>query len=357
MRRIRAWSLVVVLGTVNAACAFNRPIPDESLTVADGPRAPLTEKWLLRSGRGMSLPLAVHEGRLYGVGVDRRVVAVDLARGRLVWTYRMDGPSLSGVLFRHDTLLAGAERPGGEVVALADSSGRLGWKRHVGYVSAPLALVGDVVIVQTRTKGTYGLDAGRGNVLWRLPQMGGRVSAIPGGEGTVLFATLDSLYRVNATSGKVEVRIPSPGTFAADWVPSARGVVAGTGEGDVLLIDPGTLQPAWRRKLDAPMLVSPLVLNDTVYVATQANTLWKISLETGDTARVLHHALPITAPVGAWDGALLVGDAEGVLTAYEPTGAVRWRVGVGRPVELAPIEFEGDLIVLGGRGDIHRYSK
>lgn len=347
----------MVLGAVNAACAFNRPIPDESLTVADGPRAPLTEKWLLRAGRGMSLPVAVHGDRLYGVGVDRRVVAVDLTLGRIKWAYRMDGPSLSGVLFRHDTVIAGSERPGGEVTVLADSTGRRGWKRRVGYVSAPLALVGDVVIVQTRTKGTYGLDVASGKTLWRTPLMGGRVSAVPGGEGTILFGTLDSLYRVEATTGKVLLRLAAPGTFASDWVPSPRGIVAATGEGEILLLDPATLRPTWRRKLDGAVLVTPLVVGDSIYVATQPNTLWRIALETGDTARILHHPSPITAPIGAWDGALLVGDAKGILTAYEPTGVVRWRIGVGRPVEMAPLVFEGDLLVFGGRGDIHRYGK
>lgn len=357
MRRNRAWSLVAALGVVNAACAFNRPIPDESLTVADGPRAPLTERWIVRAGRGMSLPLTLQKGRLYGVGVDRRVVQVDLVRGRLGWAYRMDGPSLSGVLSHNDTLIAGAERPGGEVVALGDSAGRRFWKRRIGWVSAPLALVGDVVIAQTRTRGTYGLNASTGHVLWRIDPMGGRVTAIPGGEGTILFATLDSLYRVEVLTGKVLVREATPGTFASDWIASPRGVVAGTGEGEVLLIDPGTLRPVWRRKVDGPVLVSPFILNDTVYVATRTNALWRIALATGEASLIVRHPMPVTAPVGAWDGALLVGDAEGIITAYEPTGQVRWRIGVGRPVEMAPFTFEGDLIVLGGRGDIHRYAK
>lgn len=347
----------MVLGAVNAACAYNRAIPDESLTVADGPRAPLTEKWLLRTGRGMSLPVAIQGGRLYGVGIDRRVVAVDLARGRLVWSYRMDGPSLSGVLFRHDTVIAGSERPGGDVVSLADSAGRRGWKRRLGWVSAPLALVGDVVIAQTRTKGTFGLDAAQGRTLWQIPLMGGRVSAVPGGEGTILFGTLDSLYRVEAKTGKVLLRVPAPGTFTGDWIPSGRGVVAGTGEGEVLLLDPGSLRPTWRRKLDGPVLVSPLVVGDTIYAVTQPNTLWRISLATGEATRILQHPSPITAPLGSWDGALLVGDAKGILTAYEPTGEVRWRIGVGRPVEMAPMTYEGDLLVFGGRGDLHRYGK
>ena len=348
----------MALGAVNAACAYNRPIPEEPLAVAGGPEAPLTERWLLRANRGVALPVALREGWLFGVGIDRRVVAMDLATGKLKWAYRLDGPSLSGVILHNDTLISASERPGGEVVALMPATGRRGWKRQVGWVGAPLALVGDVVIAQTRTRGTWGLDASTGDTKWRLPLLGGgRTTAIPGGEGTAIFSTLDSLYRVEIRQGRVQVRVPSPGTFAADWRPSGRGVVAGTGEGELLLLDPGTLLPRWRARLDGPVLVSPFVLADTVWTATRAGTVYRTDLESGNTSVAFRHPTPVTAPPSAWDGALLVGDAKGIVTAYERDGTVRWRLAVGTPVEVAPMPYENDLIVFGGRGDIHRFAK
>ncbi|MBW8773104.1 MAG: PQQ-binding-like beta-propeller repeat protein [Gemmatimonadetes bacterium] len=326
MRRNRVWSLVVVLGAVNAACAYNRPIPDEPLADAGGPAAPLTERWLARAGRGMSLPVVVANGQLYGVGIDRRVVDVDLAKGSLRWAFRLDGPSSSGVLMHYDTLISAAERPGGEVVALAPATGRRGWNRRIGWMAAPLALVGDVVIAQTRNKGTWGLDASTGRTKWQLPQGGGRASGLAGGNGTVLIATLDSLYRVELDHGRVQARVAAPGTITADWVASARGIVAGTGEGELLLLDAGTLLPLWRQRLDGPVLVSPFVRGDTVWSVTQANTVWRTDLATGATVRLLHHPTPVTAPLTSWDGALLVGDARGILTAYGPDGTLQWRL-------------------------------
>lgn len=347
----------MVLGAVNAGCAYNRAIPEEPLAVAGGPGASLTERWLLRAGRGMSLPVVIHEGSLYGVGIDRRVVAVDLATGKSRWAFRLDGPALSGVLMHYDTLISGSERPGGEVVALLPATGRRGWKRRVGWVGAPLALIGDVVVAQTRTKGTWGLEASTGDIKWRLPLGGGRASALPGGSGTAIFATLDSLYRVEIATGVVRARVAAPGSLVADWIPSARGIVAGTGEGELLLLDPGTLAPTWRRQLGAPLLVSPFVLGDTAWAVTQTNTVWRTDLATGETVLVLHHPTPITAPVSTWDGALLVGDTKGILTAYEPNGEVRWRLAVGKPLEMAPIAYQGDLLVFGGRGDLHRFER
>ncbi len=347
----------MALGAVNAACAYNRPIPEEPLAVAGGPEAPLSERWLARAGRGMYLPVVVAGGQLYGVGIDRRVVDVDLTKGSLRWAYRLDGPSSSGVLMHYDTLISASERPGGEVVALASATGRRGWKRTIGWMGAPLALIGDVVVAQTRTKGTWGLDASTGRTKWHLPQGGGRASALAGGSGTALVATSDSLYRVDLNSGMVHARVIAPGTLAADWVASSHGIVAGTGEGELVLLDPGTLLPLWRQRLDAPVLVTPFVKGDTAWTATQANTVWRTDLTTGVTTRLFHHPTPVTAPLSSWDGALLVGDARGILTAYEPDGTLRWRLAVGKPLEMAPIAYDGDLIVLGGRGDVHRFGK
>jgi outer membrane protein assembly factor BamB len=348
---------VVALGAVNAGCAYNRPIPEEPLAVAGGPGAPLTERWLVRSGRGMYLPIVIDQGRLFGVGIDRRVVGIDLTKGDVMWAYRLDGPALSGVVMHYDTLIAASERPGGEVVALRPASGFQFWKRRVGYVGAPLALIGDIVVVQTRNKGSWGLDATTGHTLWRLPFGGGRTSALPGGNGTVVIATIDSMYRVELATGRVQSRVAAPGTFAADWTATSRGVVAGTGEGDILLLDPGTLAPIWRQRLDGPVLVNPVLRGDTIWTVTQANTVWRTDLATGASIRLLAHPTAVTAPVALWDGALLVSDTKGIVTAYGPDGQARWRLAVGKPIEVAPMPYEGDLLVLGGRGDLHRFGR
>jgi outer membrane protein assembly factor BamB len=305
----------------------------------------------------MTLPVVIKGDQLYGVGIDRRVVDVDLTKGSLHWAYRLDGPGSSGVLMHSDTLISGSERPGGEVVALSPKNGRRWWRRRLGWMAAPLALIGDVVVAQTRTKGTWGLDAATGRTKWHLPEGGGRASALAGGGGSILLATLDSLYCVESESGAMQARVIAPGTLTADWIASPRGVVAGTGEGDLMLLDAGTLLPTWRHHLDGPVLVSPLVQGDTIWTVTQANTIWRTDLATGASREVFHHPTPITAPLSIWDGALLIGDARGVLSAYDEDGTIRWRLAVGKPLEMAPIGFQGDLIVLGGRGDVHRFSK
>lgn len=347
----------MALGVVNAGCAYNRPIPDAPLEVTTGPRAPLTERWLLRTNRGMSLPMAVAGDRLYGVGIDRRVVAVDLKKGKEKWAFRMDGPALSGVLFRNDTIIAGSERPGGEVVSLVAATGRRGWKTRLGWVGSPIAMPHDVVVVQTRTRGSFGLSPVDGEVKWHLPFGGGRASALAGPDSTILMATIDSLYIVAMKDGKVFQRRGAPGAMMVDWVPARLGIVAATGSGEVVLIHPGTLDLLWKRPLDGPVFVNPTVQGDSAWIATATGSVWRVDLTTGEPTKLLTHPTPITAPLTTWDGALLVGDAKGILSAYNTDATLRWQLAVGKPVDVAPFEYEGDLIVIGGRGDVHRFSK
>ncbi len=357
MRRIRAWSLAAVLGAVNAGCAYNRPIPESPLAVPEGPKAPLTERWLLRANRGMSLPMALDSGQLYGVGIDRRVVAVDLAKGKQRWAFRLEGPASSGVLFRNDTVFSVSDRPGGAVVAVTAATGRSLWKRRVGWSGAPLALVHDQIVIQTHDHGTYGIKPTNGKVAWHAPVFGGRTSALPADSGSLLIASLDSLYRLSSKDGHVELRRGAPGPLMVDWVLSPAGVVAATGTGEAILLDPNELTLRWRLRLDDAVLIPLAVRGDTAWMVTRSNAVWQVDLATGTAARLFTHPAPVTAPIGWWDGALLVGDALGILTAYEPDHSVRWRLAVGRPLDVAPFEYEGDLIVIGGRGDIHRFGK
>ena len=101
----------------------------------------------------------------------------------------------------------------------------------------------------------------------------------------------------------------------------------------------------------------PTVEGDSAWVPTGRGNIWRIDLTTGEATKLLTHSTTVTAPLSSWEGDLLVGDAKGILSAYAPDGTLRWQLAVGRPVDVAPFEYDGDLIVIGGRGDVHRFGK
>jgi outer membrane protein assembly factor BamB len=150
----------------------------------------------------------------------------------------------------------------------------------------------------------------------------------------------------------------APGMVMSPWLRLHDRLVAGTADSLVLAVDLDSLVPRWKVRLDAPVLDSPAVIGDTIYVATRRGTLYRV--RPGDPARaerIVELDWPVTAPVSILDGLILLGGADGTIRALDPTGAERWRVALWRPVELSPLALEDGLVAAGGRGDLHRYRR
>ena len=120
-----ALSLVLLLGGVNAACMDIGRLPRRHCpeTRCRAPRPP-------RCGRrgpaaGFTGRVVLHDGKLYGAGVDRKVYAVDLATGAgALVAAGSSGLVAGGVLVSGDTVFAASSRPEGRVYALDRGTGR-----------------------------------------------------------------------------------------------------------------------------------------------------------------------------------------------------------------------------------------
>lgn len=355
-RLLGAWSLAAALGTVNVACGATRTIPPEPLAADPGHPAPFTRQWLTRAGQGWVGPVAMEGGLLLGAGYDRRVVAVRLSDGKEVWDHRMAGGGAGGVQVRSDTVYAASDRPTGEVIALGGRKGSGIWRqRRTGRVAMPLLVTDSSVIVAPVGGGVLALGSADGEVRWRRPLRPAVAGPINGAPGEILVTTGDSIFRLDVTDGRVRGGIPSPVPLSAPWVTVDSGLILPGGNGVVAeLTNPG-LAVRWRDTLDSPILIRPTVAGDTVWVATQSGSVYQILRHAPTPSRLFHVPSPIAAPPLSWRGLILVGMADGTLRAVDSTGAERWRIAVGSPLYTAPIPMPDGLIVLGGRGDIHRF--
>jgi len=353
-----ALSLVLLLGTVNAACTAYRPPPAAPLQGEAVSGAAPTQVWAARAGRRLTGPVSLEDGYLYGAGVDRKVYAVDLETGTVQWSTRLSGLVAGGVLVSGDTVFVASSRPEGRVYALERATGKRIWRSKTGPVAAPLTLVAGTLVVSAQRGQLLGLDPRDGSIRWRRRMAMARVAPVAAGEGAVVVATVDSIYRVRADDGSVTHGTPTPGTVVSPWIAYRGGLVAGTTDSQVVAIDPADLSLLWNVRVDAPVLGSPAAAGDTLYAASRRGTLYRI--RPGDhprPERVVELEWPITAPVSVVDDQILLGGADGALRALRSDGTEAWRVQLWRPIELRPVALEDGLIAIGGNGDLHRYRQ
>jgi outer membrane protein assembly factor BamB len=353
-----ALSLVLLLVTVNAACNAYRPPPEAPLRGDAVSGSAPTQVWAARAGRRLTGPVSLDGGFLYGAGVDRKVYAVDLETGAVQWSSRLSGLVAGGVLVSGDTVFVASSRPEGRVYALSRATGKRIWRSKTGPVAAPLALVAGTLVVCAQRGQLLGLDPKDGSIQWRRRMGMARVAPVAAGDGSVVVATVDSIYRVNAETGVVTHGAPTPGTIVSPWIAYRGGLVAGTTDSQVVAIDPADLRVQWTVRVDAPVLGSPAAAGDTLYAASRRGTLYRITPgDAPQTERVVELDWPITAPVSVVDDQILLGGADGALRALRTDGTEAWRVQLWRPIELRAIALQDGLLVIGGNGDLHRYRQ
>lgn len=351
----------MLLLSVNAACGGYRRVPSfvPGPPPATAPLAgtPLTTVWETRPLRGPSAPIAHDSVAAYMGGIDRRVIAVDLVSGRTRWSHRVTGPLLSGVLLAGETIFAATDRPGGKVHAFYRRSGNELWSTRTGYVEAPLALAAGRLIVLTREQRILGIDTMSGRIAWRKRLPSHRVGPLALGDSVVLVTSYDSLYRVHVGDGRVELRRRSPGTLVSQWVPLGGWLIGATADSQVVAIRPDSLDLAWSATLDAPLLSSPAIRDDTIYAVTRIGSVYRIVPgDTPETTQLSSEPWPATGAPAIFGSWLLVGGSEGALRAFElADGAEAWHTAMGRPLELAPLILgDSGFLALGGRGDLYR---
>jgi outer membrane protein assembly factor BamB len=349
---------VLLLGSVNAACTAYRPPPEAPLRgdVVAG-TAP-TQVWASRAGRRLTNPIVVDDGHIYGAGVDRKVYALDLETGALLWSRRLSGLVAGGVLLSGDTVYVASSRPEGRVYALSQDAGKQIWRSKTGPVAAPLTLVAGTIVVSSQRGVLLGINQSDGSIRWRRQMAMARIAPVEAGPGSVVVATVDSIYRLQVDDGTVTHRVLSPGTIVSPWVAYRGMLVAGTTDSLVVALKPADLARLWSVQVDAPVLGSPAAVGDSLYVVSRRGTLYRLVSQNPPRAEpVVELNWPVTASLSVVDGQILLGGADGALRALRPDGTEAWRVQLWRPVELGPVALDDGLLAIGGNGDLHRYRQ
>jgi outer membrane protein assembly factor BamB len=317
-----------------------------------------TPVWTSRAGRRLTGSVEIQGTTLYGGGTDRKVYAVDLETGQTLWSVRLPGMIAGGIVVSAKTVYAASSRPEGRIVALQSDNGKQLWRVSSDPISAPLSMVDGVLLAQTQRGKVAALDPNTGKIHWHQWLGTARIPAVAAGDGAVVVATTDSLFRVTLDNGRVTHRRATPGTIVSPWLEHHGDLIGGTTDSQVVSIRPTDLNLNWAVRLDAPVLSSPAALGETLYVATRIGSLYRVAAASEPRVeRIATLDWPITAPLAVLDREIVLGGADGMIRALRLDGREVWRIRVWRPVEFSPVPLPDGLLAIGGNGDLHRYRR
>lgn len=314
--------------------------------------------WRTHVGRAVRGSPAIGETVIVAGTADRIVALVDRGTGQALWRSRVSGTIHGGPLLEADRVYVATEAtPEARVYALRLRTGQPLWSTKTESIAAPLALDADTLYAATETGLVLRLDTDQGKIAWRRRVNGAvRAAPVPTAAGIAVATTADTLYLLDRATGQVRARMPTPGSVLAGPATDGARLYLGTTAGRVLAVDLPAFAVAWDVPAGDAVLGALAVAGDTVYALAKNGTLLLIPRSAPSDARSFTlDIVALAGPTPLASGVLVAGTNGAVLLVDRASGAVMWRIQLDGPIEQPPLVRERQLVVVGGRGDIHSY--
>ena len=188
----------------------------------------------------------------------------------------------------------------------------------------------ECIYLSTLDHQIYAINAESGAIIWQSGELGGSVVGTPAYDAGVLYAgTFGSeMLAIDSQDGSVIWRTPVDG-----WVWSGPRLVDGMlyfGDlnGNFYKLDASNGNEVWRigsEVLDGPITGSPLVEDGSIYIPTEAGTLFAYDTEGNPLWSQIIGGQLNTSPVSAGDVILVAPiENDSLLVALTVDGATRW---------------------------------
>lgn len=293
------------------------------------------------------------------VGVSDRLVALlDRETGDVFWRQRLAGTVNGGPLLDNDRLYVATEAsPDSRVYALRLRDGRPLWTTVATGIQAPLGFDGQAIYAGAEDGVVMKLDAESGKQAWRR-RLPGAVRAPPVATplGIVVATTADSLFLLDVAQGTVHRRVATRGAVVAAPVFAERRLFVATTTGQVLELELETLATRWTHAAGEAVLGAMALVGDTLHALARNGALWLIPVNEPTRARMLQlDVVSVAGPTPIAAGVLVASVSGEVLLVDRADGKILWRARLDGPIEQPPLVRDRQLVVVGGRGDIHAY--
>ena len=356
----------LLLLTTLASCSMfssKKPRIEPAPLVNFKPSLTVRTLWQADLGRAGTPFLApvFTDGKVYAAGSDGKVVALDAASGRQVWSVTVDADIAAGVGADAATVVVASAR--GTVFAFDAATGKQRWKVKASteVLSAP-AVGSGVVVVRSMDNKIVAYDVESGERRWVVQRTAPALvlRAAPGiviNDGVAFIALpAGRLLAINTATGTArwDAPIAEPrGATELERVADVSGMPALLGrevcatayQGRIACVDTGNGSLRWAREFSAD--VGPAIDQRYVFAADELGSLAGFSRDTGGSLwrSTALRGRGLSAPV-SFGRAVVVGDKQGYLHFLSrEEGAMLARTSMGAQLRAAPIVTGANLVV------------
>ena len=246
------------------------------------------------------------------------VYALERATGAVRWKFRADEGVPSDLIRYGDTVFAVTSED--RLVAIDLATGRLRWERFSGadrsdrsYPISP-RIAGNAVLFGGRNGLVQALDADTGDVKWTR-QLAGRISTPPTliDGGVYVGSSKGPIYRLNPTTGAIERELALPGQAYGNPTPIENGLVVSVSDNTFVSLDRELTRIRWQRS-GRGWALRPLIWKGLIVIGNAAGDLFGFNPHDGSPAWS-HHFKGIITSTGASGDVLYIGTQEGMVFA------------------------------------------
>ncbi len=262
-------------------------------------RPPFRLLWERNDRSLLEFPPVIYAGRIYQLGDNGEIVALNKHTGHLIWSKHLGRLSASTPAVTANTVYAtvldsGHSHHPGRIVALNSHNGEIRWFRSLpsGTESSPLIDRGRVFF-GSQNGTVYALNDSNGKLLWDY-HASGAVKASPTLSGGILYFG-DYSGQVQAISERNGHRIwrsgsggtlLGSGTFYSTSAVYYGRVFLGNTDGRIYAYDASTGRLDWAVQTGSYVYASPAVTNapglgPTIYLGSYSGTFYAINARSG----------------------------------------------------------------------------
>jgi outer membrane protein assembly factor BamB/predicted Ser/Thr protein kinase len=301
----------------------------------------------LKSRRGIAILAGVAALVVVAVVVALLTLGGGSEPVRVVWSFRTGGLESSTPLVVGDRVILASRT--GNVFAVEASSGEEVWRAPTGSIafSSPSEANG-VVYVGSEDGSVYALDLASGEQRWRFETEAAVHSSPRVADGVVYVGSEDTnLYALDAATGEEKWRFQTGGGVQSSAAIVDGTVYFGSKDNNVYALDAASGEENWRSETGAEVWSSPAVGNGTVYVGSSDRNLYALSAaDGGEQWRFPTEGFVSSSPLLA-GGVIYVGSFDNNLYAVEANAPrERWSFAAGNAIFSSPAIADG-VVYLG----------